>query len=181
MPLLEDVDLSALRLGSARDLGAMTVIPLEGGAIQFQLVSKDRMGEVLCLWEPSVFKGDGTEARKTIVFEVPADVQQRVEKIEETIRKSLQLSSRVAWHSSLKDGTMRAKIRMVAPKACAYVSVNGEPVHQPETWRHLEVILVIALKSVYKQPTMAGIVWECVALMIGDCRKDDVVLDYEFV
>jgi hypothetical protein len=179
MPLIEDVDPSALRLGSARDLGAMTVIPIEG-ASKYQLVSKDRMGEVLCLWEPSVFKGDGTEARKTIVFEIPADVRQKIEEIEETIRKSLQLSPRVAWHSSLKEGTTRAKIRMVAPKACTYVSINGEPVHQPEAWRHLEVIPVLELKSVYKQPTMAGIVWECVALMVGECRKD-VVLDYEFV
>jgi hypothetical protein len=180
MPLIEDVDPSALRLGSARDLGAMTVIPIEG-ASKYQLVGKDRLGEILCLWEPSVFKGDGTEARKTIVFEIPSDVQQKVEQIEEAIRKSLQLSSRVAWHTSLKEGTMRAKIRMTAPKACAYFSVNGEPVHQPEAWRHLEVIPVLEMRSVYKQPTMAGIVWECVALMVGERRKDDVVLDYEFV
>ena len=180
MPLIEDVEPSALRLGSARDLGAMTVIPIEGSN-KYQLVSKERLGAILCMWEPSVFKGDGTEARKTIVFEIPSDVQQKVEQIEEAIRKSLQLSSRVAWNSSLKDNTMRAKIRMTAPKACTYVSINGEPVHQPEAWRHLEVIPVLELKSVYKQPTMAGLVWECIALMVGECRKDDVVLEYDFV
>ena len=180
MPLLCEADLSDIRIGSVRDLGVMSVIPVscESGPLRFQLVSKNRLGEVQCLWEPSVFKGDGSEARKTIVFEVPNDVQSNIESIEDAIKKLLQpMHPRIGsiWHSSVKDKTLRSKIRLVAPRSCVFTSVDGEPIDQPEEWRRLQVLPILELKCVYEQANIARLIWEFVAMRVGECRQAELV------
>jgi hypothetical protein len=173
---LLEFDSSSLSLGLQRDVGPMTVIPVltaEGQIPVLQALPKTRIGDINTPWEPSVFRGTGEEPRKTITFAIPDDVRSKFEAIEERVKKLLSLPDD-AWTSSVKSGdkyaaSMKAKIRLTGSRACRFVDGSGKQVPHPTSWRKLPVIPILELRGVYKQQKrQAGLIWEVVALMVGE-------------
>ena len=140
-----------------------------------QLTPAKELGSITVPWEPNVFNGSGDEPRKTISFSIPDETRQQIELIEETIREALRASNPnidSVWNSSTKppakhSSLLRAKITVLGDKACKCFNESREPVQLPEDWAGLPVVPIIAVKSVYIQKSMAGLVLEVVSLLIG--------------
>ena len=141
-----------------------------------QLAPKSSLGQVSTPWAPSVFNGSGNEPRQTITFSVPEETRQHMELVEEALREGLRQTVPgidAIWSSSTKPpgkyaSTLRAKIVVSGDKACRCYNAAGEPVPLPTEWTGLPVLPMLAVKSVYIQKSMAGLVLEVVSLMIGE-------------
>ena len=57
---------------------------------------------------------------------------------------------------------------MSGEKARACFNAAGEPVPLPKEWPGLPVVPILAVKSVYIQKAMAGLVLEVTSLMVGE-------------
>ena len=149
---------------------------LSGKQPVLQLTPQKDLGSITVPWEPNVFNGTGEEARKTISFSIPDEIRQHMELVEEAVREALKPSipnidsiwagctKPPAKHPSL----LRAKIVVSGEKACACFNAAGEPVPLPKEWPGLPVVPILAVKPVYIQKAMAGLVLEVTSLMIGE-------------
>ena len=108
MPLLLSdaiADMTNWTLGPPKSKnGQMTISSItgKGGWPSVKLLPRERLGEIYTPFEPSVFRGTGTEPRKGIVFAVPPDVLDDLQKIEDWARKQTSSLSAV-WHSAIKE------------------------------------------------------------------------------
>ena len=137
MPLLLSdaiADMASWTLGPPKSKnGQMTIYNITGkdGWPSVQLLPRERLGELWTPFEPSVFRGTGSEPRKGIVFAAPQDVLDDLQKIEDWARKQTSSLSPV-WHSSIKEagnfcGSVKAKIDVAGPNVCSVVDMNGKP------------------------------------------------------
>ena len=157
-------------------------VRLDGKQALLQLQPMKDLGTITVPWDPSVFQGSGNEPRKTISFSIPDVVREQMELIEEAIRDKLRESIPdidSIWSSATKppgkhQSLLRAKIVVAGDKACACFNAAGEPAPLPEEWRGLPVVPILAIKSVYLQKAMAGIVLEVTSLMIGEPTQQGV-------
>jgi len=137
-----------------------------------QLLPRERLGEIYTPFEPSVFRGTGTEPRKGIVFAVPPDVLDDLQKIEDWARKQTSSLSGV-WHSAIKEpgnfcGSFKAKINVSGPNVCSVVGMDGKPRQWPESWNRLPVIPIIEVRGVYSQKTGSGLIIDVTYRMVGE-------------
>ena len=154
-------------------------VRLNGRSSPLQLAPKDSLGHVTTPWAPSVFNGTGNEPRQTITFTVPDEIRQQMELIEEAVRGCLKQhlpGIDAIWSSSPKPpgkhpSILRAKIVVSGDKACPCFNAAGEPVPLPTDWVGLPALPIIAVKSVYLQTGMAGLVLEVVSLMVGQRER----------
>jgi hypothetical protein len=154
-------------------------VRLHGRSAVLQLTPKGLLGQVSTPWAPSVYNGTGNEPRQTITFSVPDEIRQQMELIEEAVRDCLKQhmpSIDAIWSSSTKPPSkhasiLRAKIVVSGDKACPCFNAAGEPVALPTDWVDLAVLPIIAVKSVYLQKGMAGLVLEVVSLMVGERQE----------
>ena len=181
MPVaLLEVDASNLSLGASKEIGPTTItsILLNGQQPLIQTLPRGRLGDVHTPWEPSVYRGNGDEPRKTITFNVPEDVRSKIEEIDEHFKRVLAFPDD-AWTSSIRAGdkypsSFRAKIRVSGSRPCRFVAEDGSPSLQPARWRNLPVIPILELKGVYRQKRSAGLIWEVAAIMIGEDQADEI-------
>jgi hypothetical protein len=87
------------------------------------------------------------------------------------------------WSSSSKPpgkhpSILRAKIVVSGDKICPCFNAAGEPVPLPTDWVGLAVLPIIAVKSVYLQKGMAGLVLEVVSLMVGEKERHQLSVDW---
>ena len=156
--------------------GQMAISSITGktGWPSVQLLPRERLGEMSTPFEPSVFRGTGTEPRKGIVFAAPSDVLDDIQKIEEWARN--QAPSAVC-HSAIKEpgnysGSVKAKINVSGPNACSVVDMDGIPITWPESWARLPVIPIVDVRGVYIQKTGSGLILEVTHLMVGETEPE---------
>lgn len=160
-------------VGAPKSKNAMTLYGIQGKDNYWpsvQLVEKERMGEITVPFEPSVFRGTGTEPRKGIIFTVPQDVLENMRKIEEWAQKQVPSAT---WHSCLKEpgsysGSVKAKINVSGANACSIVDLDGKPAEWPENWARIPVIPILDVRGIYKQATGSGLILDVTHLMVGE-------------
>ena len=155
--------------------GQMAIRSITGtdGWPSVQLLPRARLCEIYTPFEPSVFRGTGSEPRKGIVFIVPPDVLEGLRTIETWAKKS---DPGAVWHSAIKESAgyascVKAKINQSGPHACTIVDMDGRPVKWPENWARLRVIPIIDVRGVYIQKTGSGLILDVVRLMVGECES----------
>ena len=152
-----------------------SITGIDGAWPTLQLLPRERLGDIVVPFEPSVFHGTGTEPRKSILFAIPEDVLQDLKAIEDWAQK--QVSSLSApWHNCLKEpgsygAGLKAKINVSGTHACLVFDAKGAPTEWPECWHRLPVIPIIEVKGVYTQKTGSGLILDVVQLMVGDVME----------
>ena len=180
MPTLlsEAASSSAWSVSAPTAAKAMTAayVRLNGKQPFLQLTPQKDLGSITVVWEPNVFGGSGDEVRQGIHFSIPDEIRQDLELIEERVREALKPSiphidsiwigctKPPSKHASL----LKAKIVVSGEKACACFNAAGEPLPMPKEWPRLPAVPIIAVKSVYIQKAMAGLVLEVTSLMVGE-------------
>ena len=161
-------------------------VRLNGRSAALQVAPKSSLGQVTTPWPPSVYSGTGNEPMQTITFHVPDEIRQQVELIGEAVRECLKQHMPgidAIWSSSTKPpgkhpSILRAKIVVSGDKICPRFNAAGEPVPLPTDWVGLAVLPTIAVKSVYLQKGMAGLVLEVVSLMVGEKERHQQSVDW---
>ena len=124
---------------------------------------------------PSVFNGTGDEERMSLVFNVPEDVADIMNKWTESFQLQLEKISpdlSKKWHSSIKPANdkypaqLRTKLNVKGDKACQCYDMEGEYTSLPHClcWRGLEVNAIIRFGGVYVQKANAGMLFDVTAL-----------------
>ena len=178
MPLLLShaiADMANWTLGPPKSKnGQMTISSITGkdGWPSVQLLPRERLGEIYTPFEPSVYRGTGTEPRKGIVFAAPPDVLDGLRQIEDWAKKQTSSLSTV-WHSAIKEpgsycGSLKAKINVAGPNVCSVVDLDGKPRQWPESWVRLPVVPIVEVRGVYSQKTGSGLILDVTYLMIGE-------------
>jgi hypothetical protein len=181
MALLRDVVLAEWKLGRPRAVKHLSIhgIAAKGQVPRLQLVPKDQLGSIWTPFAPSVYGGNGSEPRKSIVFSIPDDVRRQVEAIEELCRDQLRETSPTIdaiWHSSLKPAaqypaSLRAKITVAGPSPCSFIDEEGNAVPEPTDWAGLPVVPIVEFRGCYLQKGAAGMLLEVTSLLIGQKRE----------
>ena len=128
-------------------------------AVTFEKIAEQRilLSETTIVYEPSVYGGDGSEQRKNIVLTLPPGAAQPIQELEAGIGPRLV--------SSMKDGTVRAKIMM--PTVRVYDS-DKNLVDHPVKWQGCVVNAVIVVKGKWASKTQAGLSMEVTDLQVLD-------------
>ena len=156
-------------------------VKFEGKPATVQLTSKAELGSITTPWAPSVYRGTGNESRVTMTVSVPDAIREHMELIEEKVRDSLRAHNPkidAIWHSSTKPGdkyaaSLRSKIVLSGDNACRCVDADGNVVAMPSEWAGLAVIPIISIRGVHLQKTMAGLIMETTALLVGEVQQKD--------
>ena len=128
-------------------------------AVTFEKIAEQRilLSKATVVYEPSVYGGDGSEQRKNIVLTLPPGAAQPIQELEAGIGPRLV--------SSMKDGTVRAKIMM--PTVRVYDS-DKNLVDHPVKWQGCVVNAVIVVKGKWASKTQAGLSMEVTDLQVLD-------------
>jgi hypothetical protein len=179
--LISKVDFATWQLGPHKAATQMTIagVRANGQVPCIQLLPKSAMGAIWTPFAPSVYGGNGTEPRRSIVFSLPDDVRRCLENMEEWAREALRPTMPTidaAWYSAVKPAanypaTLRAKITLSGPGACPIVDAEGKPVEVVENWQGLCVIPILEVRGVYIRKASAGLILEVTGLMIGPTRQ----------
>jgi hypothetical protein len=189
--LITDADPTSWQLLAPKPGRQMSIASIRnnGQPPRVQLTPKTAMGSIWTPFQPSVYQGTGGETRKSIVYSIPDDVRRCVEGFEEWIRDSLRPTTPnidSLWISSVKPpsnyaASLKSKITLSGPGACAFVDEDGRPVDPPEEWGGRVVIPILEVRAAYLQRASAGIILETIALMVGPLRKPSEPAPMEFL
>ncbi len=113
--------------------------------------------DVVVVYEPSVFGGDGTELRKNIVFDVPSDAIHTIRALESEVDPS-------RLCSCIKDGE-RLKCKIQMDKVSVY-DANREPIPPPELWRGVAVNVAAVVKGVWHTKQLTGLSIEATSVQV---------------
>ena len=129
-------------------------------AVTFEKIAEQRilLSEATVVYEPSVYGGDGSEQRRNIVLTLPPGAAQPIQELEAGIGPRLV--------SSMKDGTVRAKIMM--PTVRVYDS-KKTLIDHPK-WRGCVVNAVIVVKGKWATRTQTGLCMEVTDLQVLDAQ-----------
>ena len=152
----------------------------EGTTPSIQLLPAAELGQVTTPFAPSAFKGTGAETRLGVMFTIPDSVAEDLRKVEATVRDQLRehISNVDAiWYSSVKaadkyPASVKAKIVVSGDRVCKCFSAEGKEVPLPTDWARLPCIPVLAIRSAYAQRSMAGLVIEVEALLVGEKKAE---------
>jgi hypothetical protein len=128
--------------------------------VTFEKLAEQRilLSEATIVYEPSVYGGDGSEPRKNVVLTLPPEAAQPIQELEAGIDPTRLVSS-------MKDGTVKAKIMM--PDVRVYDS-DKNLVGHPVKWRDCVVNAVIVVKGKWASKTQAGLSMEVTDLQVLD-------------
>jgi hypothetical protein len=112
------------------------------------------------VYEPSVFGGDGTEARKNIVFAI----EDASETAQITVMENALTNSKLLV-SALKDGTLKAKICLGSVRV---YNANRDQIAPPDTWRDSVVNASITVKGIWCSRTQTGLSMEVTDIQLMD-------------
>ena len=105
-----------------------------------------KLQDVVILFEPGVFGGDGTEARKSICFtNVSTSALQQLTALEESVG---------ATTSNVKEDMLRCKVN--ADRVRMW-NAFGEPAAAPETWRAWQVCVQIQVRGKWETRQGSGL------------------------
>ncbi len=177
--LLAGID--GLSLTAPRDgFAGMTFrgVLLNGQPLRVKLA--DDMKSITLPFAPSVFKGNGDEPRKGIVFSVLPQVVEAMAELEDACRQMLEESCprvQALWCSCIKPGdkyasTLKAKINVAGPKPANFYNVACEAVPPPVEWQRLPVNAVIEVRGCYIQRQSIGVMLEVTDLQYGELARE---------
>jgi hypothetical protein len=129
-------------------------------AVTFEKITEQRilLSEATVVYEPSVYGGDGSEQRKNIVLTLPPGAAQPIQELEAGIGPRLV--------SSMKEGTVRAKIMMQTVRVYdSDKNLVGHP-----KWRGCVVNAVIVVKGKWATRTQTGLCMEVTDLQVLDAQ-----------
>ena len=63
--------------------------------------------------------------------------------------------------------TLKTNIFMSGSRRCGFVDENDQPIDPPTEWRGRLVLPIVAVRGLYIQKTMVGLMLDTVALMVG--------------
>ena len=179
--LLSDLALGKWQLGVPRAAKQMAIagIRANGTVPNLQLAPKAEIGSIWTPFAPSVYGGNGSEPRKSIVFSIPDDARRQMEAVEEWCRDALRESTPnidAIWRSSIRPpaqypASLRAKITLAGPSACSFFDEEGNSAQEPGNWVSLSVIPIIEVRGCYLQKGAAGLILEVVRLMVGQPKE----------
>ena len=110
------------------------------------------------VYEPSVYGGDGSEAKKNIVLTVSPEASQPIRDIEDTMDQNRLISV-------LKEDTIKAKICFPG----VYVYDNDKsPTENPTVWRDSIVNASILIKGRWASKTQTGLSLEVTDIQLLD-------------
>jgi hypothetical protein len=123
-------------------------------------------------FEPSVYNGDGSEARKTARLDVADSTVEAMARFEERV---LELLGTNTWNYAHKKATeqypgcIKAKIWTTGERACVVHDENGEKIKLPEQpWPKPRANAVLRVKDVYQQSRAAGLQLEVTHLQLKE-------------
>ena len=127
-------------------------------AVTFEKIVEQRilLREANVVYEPSVYGGDGSEQRKNIVLTLSSEEAKLIQELEAGIGPRLV--------SSMKDGTIRAKIMI--PTVRVY-DAKKKPIEHPK-WKGRVVNAVILVKGKWATRTQTGLCLEVTDLQVLD-------------
>ncbi len=163
--------LSALELSPpCKGPGNMSFRWLRRGPIKFYL-SSPGLCEATIPFAPSVFNGNGQEARKSVVFSIDDATRQAMEAIEERVREVAEVSPAI-WNASTKPGdkypsSLRMKINVAGEAPAIVLDAKQERTSLPDPWRRVKANALVAIKGMYQQARGAGLLLECSAIQLG--------------
>ena len=153
-------------------------VKLDGKTPLIQLLPKGKLGAISTPWAPSAYRGTGAEERVSATYNIPDELREELELCEEKIRDGLRkhvpkIDS--LWHSSTKPSerngsSLRTKITIAGEDACPCFNMEGDRVPLPTQWVGLSVVPIVMVRGAYIQRTIAGVMLETVALLIGDVK-----------
>ena len=141
-------------------------VTYEGGPLTIRL-SED-LNTVKVPFPPSVFNGDGSEVRKSIVYTIPQDVYESLSQFEDWCRQALEDAYpkvQALWCSLLKPperwgAQLKAKINVAEAHRAKFYDSAKEPCDAPSDWRGLGVNVVLQVRGVYIQENAIGLMLE---------------------
>ena len=186
-------------LAEAADAQAWAIsAPRQGKAIQVStatykektvallLTPRSELGSVTTPWPPNVFRGTGQEERQTITFEITPELYEQCQRLESAIlEKAREVipNADALWHSAVKPAgshpaTRKAKIHMSGSRRCRFVDENDQPIDPPTEWRGRPVLPIVAVRGLYIQKMMVGLMLDVVALMVGSGAAQEAEYDF---
>jgi hypothetical protein len=184
--LLADVaaNLDALTVSAASSLPTMQVVNIRynGENLVIQPMAQGTLGAITTPFQPSVYRGTGTEERVNATMNVPDDVREAFELIEERVRELVRPAFPKIdsiWHSATKPGgkyrsTLKAKINIAGSKVARFVDTSGNPIDPPTNWSQLAVLPLIAVKGVYVQRATSGLMLDIAVCQVGGVQERKV-------
>ena len=118
------------------------------------------------IFEPSVYNGTGNEERKNIVFGVSPTIEEGLAIMEDAILQALSETHpniHALWISSFKaangdhEASLKANIYVAVNQPCRFFDESNQPTAAPSEFRPLEAQIVLQVRGVYIQNTVAGI------------------------
>jgi len=148
-------------------------ITYQGGPLSIRL-SED-LDSIRVPFAPSVYNGDGSEPRKSIVYNIPQGVYEGFTELEDWCRQALEDANpkvQSLWCSMLKPADrwgaqLKAKINVAEPRQAKFYDVAKEPCEAPSDWRGLGVNAVLQVRGVYIQKNSIGLMIETTHLQFA--------------
>ena len=163
-------------------------VTCNGGAAIVQLAPKSQMGSVTTPWAPNVYRGTGEEERQTITFDIPQEIYEQFQRLEGAIlekARGVVPNVDAFWHSALRpagnhSAALKAKIHTSGKRMCRFVDEQGQPIEPPTEWRGLPVLPILAIRGLFIQKTMVGLMLDVAALMVGSANERPEI-DFQFM
>ena len=171
-----------LRLSAPYTAGKLgmrcTNLTLDGKHLSLKLAGD--MDSLTIPFEPSVFTGNGDEARKNLVLNVPENVMQTIAAIEDSCRQQLGEyvpNIEAIWCSSIKPSdkfgsSLRAKINVAGERVCYFYEASDAPTSAPETWKQLKCNAVVRVRGTYCQKTSVGLLLDITHLQYANAEPE---------
>ena len=174
---------SAPRQGKA--IQVLTVTHKEKQAALL-LTPRSELGSVKTPWAPNVFRGTGQEECQTITYEITQELYEQIQRLESAVlekAREVVPNADALWHSAIRSvgshpATLKTKIFMSGSRRCRFVDENDQPIDPPTEWRGRPVLPLVAVRGLYLQKTMVGLMLDTAALMVGAGAAQEP--EYEF-
>jgi hypothetical protein len=184
--LLADVaaNLDALTVSAASQLPTMQVVNIRysGENLVLQPIAQETLGAITTPFQPSVYRGTGTEERVNVTMNIPDEVREAFELVEERVRELIRPTFPKIdgiWHSSTKPGgkyrsTLKAKVNISGSKVARFVDASGNPIDPPTNWNQLAILPLLTVRGAYVQRATAGLMLEVVVCKVGSVQERQV-------
>jgi hypothetical protein len=163
--LVEHIDDLSLAAPSDAGNGMKTqAIRFRGSPLHLKLSKAENLSVP---WEPSSW-GGGTEARKTITFNIPQPVVEALAEVEDWCRQALEDTHpavRAIWRSHIRpaekhSATLTAKINVAGSYQARFFDDKARLTEPPPFWKGLSVNAIVHVRGVYIQRRSIGLMLE---------------------
>ena len=175
----QNLDKLAISAGSGTGKNGIKFAQITYGGQPLTIRLSEDLESVRVPFPPSVYNGDGSEARKSLVYNIPQDVYAGFSELEDFCRQLLEDANpkvQSLWCSMLKPADrwgaqLKAKINISGARPARFYDAAKEPCDAPSEWRGLGVNVVLLVRGVYIQKTGIGLMLETTHLQYDSIQK----------